>query len=151
MERVGKGLLAGLIATVVLSALMVMKSMMGIMPGLDLAKMISGMMGQPDTPAIGWAVHFMIGIVVYGLAISIWDGRTPGHNHVTMGLVLAGIGWLIMMVVLMPMAGAGVFGMTMGMMAPVMTFVLHMIFGWVLGGTYGWLLQQGHHPTGAAA
>jgi len=42
-----------------------------------------------------------------------------------------------MMVVLMPMAGAGLFGMSMGVMAPVMTLVLHLIFGAVLGWVYG--------------
>jgi hypothetical protein len=33
----------------------------------------------------------------------------------------------------MPMAGAWLFGMAMGLMAPVMTLVLHVIFGAVLG------------------
>jgi hypothetical protein len=42
-----------------------------------------------------------------------------------------------MMVVLMPMAGAGLFGMNMGVMAPMMTLVLHLIFGAVLGWVYG--------------
>jgi len=36
----------------------------------------------------------------------------------------------------MPMAGVGLFGMTMGLMAPMMTLVLHVIFGAVLGVTY---------------
>ena len=57
MGRIGKGLLAGLIATIVLSALMVMKSMIGVMPELDLPRMIAGMMGSPDRPVVGWAVH----------------------------------------------------------------------------------------------
>jgi hypothetical protein len=37
----------------------------------------------------------------------------------------------------MPMAGAGLFGMNMGVMAPMMTLVLHLIFGAVLGWVYG--------------
>lgn len=41
-----------------------------------------------------------------------------------------------MMVMLMPMAGAGLFGMNLGVMAPVMTLVLHLIFGAVLGLSY---------------
>ena len=36
MSRTGNGLLAGLAATVVLSALMVMKAAMGVIPELDL-------------------------------------------------------------------------------------------------------------------
>jgi len=137
MRDIPKGMLAGLVATIVLSALMVFKSMMGLMPQLDIARMIAGMMGSPDTPLIGWIVHFAIGIVVYGIAIAVLDSKLPGTSHVGHGVMLGVIGWLIMMVMLMPMAGAGLFGMNMGIMAPVMTLVLHLIFGAVLGWMYG--------------
>ena len=137
MNQIGKGLLAGLAATIVLSALMVAKGMMGVMHGLDIAKMIAGMMGSPDKPLVGWIVHFMIGIVGYGAAISLLGPRLPGNSHVWHGVMLGTLGWLAMMLMLMPMAGAGLFGMTMGLMAPMMTLVLHLIFGAVLGWTYG--------------
>ena len=137
MNRIGKGLVAGLAATVVLSAMMVIKTMMGVMPQLDIAKMIAGMMGSPDQPLIGWIVHFMIGIVGYGVAITVLDKRLPGNSTVWHGVMIATLGWLVMMVMLMPMAGAGLFGMKMGIMAPMMTLVLHLIFGAVLGWVYG--------------
>ena len=57
-------------------------------------------------------------------------------------MILGFIGWLIMMVMMMPMAGAGMFGMKMGVMAPMMTLVLHLIFGAVLGWTYGKLMSN---------
>jgi hypothetical protein len=45
-----------------------------------------------------------------------------------------------MMVVVIPMAGAGLFSMNLGanlgIMAPIMTFVLHLVFGAVLGAVY---------------
>ena len=47
----------------------------------------------------------------------------------------------------MPMAGAGFFGMQLGMMTPVMTLVMHLVFGAVLGGVYAMLL----HRTGLNA
>ncbi len=40
-----KGVVAGFAATVVLSALMVMKSLMGLMPELDTVAMLTNMMG----------------------------------------------------------------------------------------------------------
>ena len=80
MGRVAKGLAAGAAATAVLSILMVMKAAMGVMPQLDLPKMIAGVMGAPDTPALGWAIHAMIGIVGYGVAITLLDGRLPGNS-----------------------------------------------------------------------
>lgn len=135
MSKLGKGMLAGLAATVVLSALMVMKAMMGVMPALDLPKMIAGMMGSPGAPILGWVIHFMIGVVGYGIAINVFARRFG--NPTVNGIVIGTIGWLIMMVTLMPMVGVGLFAMSMGMMAPVMTLVLHLIFGAVLGWTYG--------------
>ncbi|MEO6362288.1 MAG: DUF6789 family protein [Caldimonas sp.] len=137
MRDIPKGMLAGLVATIVLSVLMVLKAMMGLMPQLDIAKMLATMMGSPDTPLVGWIVHFAIGIVVYGVAIAVLDSKLPGPSHVGHGVMLGVIGWLIMMVMLMPMAGAGFFGMNMGIMAPMMTLVLHLIFGAVLGWVYG--------------
>lgn len=133
---IAKGFGAGLVATVVLSILMVMKQMMGIMPELDLPKMIAGMMGAPDSPLIGWAVHFMIGVLGYGVAIAFIAKSVHGRSLVASGMLIGLVGWLIMMVMLMPMAGAGFFGMKMGVMAPIMTLILHLVFGAVLGWTY---------------
>jgi hypothetical protein len=150
MAHVLKGMLAGLAATVVLSALMLMKAMIGFMPELDLPRMISGMMGAPDTPVIGWVVHFMIGIVIYGAAIGLLDGKLPG-SHTVQGVILGAVGWLIMMVLLMPMAGAGLFGMALGVMAPIMTLMLHLIFGAVLGWVYGRSVRREETPSGVHA
>ncbi len=152
MSRTGNGLLAGLAATVVLSALMVMKAAMGVMPELELPKMIAGMMGSPDSPMLGWAVHVMIGVVGYGLAMAFLNERLPGNSPTTHGVIIGFVGWLLMMVMVMPMAGAGMFGMKMGLMAPMMTLVLHLIFGAVLGWTYGKLIAGGSGvPTARAA
>jgi uncharacterized membrane protein YagU involved in acid resistance len=137
MRDIPRGMLAGLAATVVLSLLMVMKAMMGLMPQLDIAKMLAGTTGSPDMPFIGWILHFAIGIVGYGVAIAMLDSKLPGTSRVGHGVMLGVIGWLIMMVVLMPMVGAGPFAINMGIMAPMMTLVLHLIFGAVLGGVYG--------------
>ena len=149
MSRTGNGLLAGLAATVVLSALMVMKATMGVMPELDLPKMIAGMMGKPDTPALGWAVHFMIGVVGYGIAMAVLNERLPGRSPTAHGVLIGLGGWLLMMVMVMPMAGVGMFGMALGVMAPMMTLALHLIFGAVLGWTYGKLMSS--MPAGALA
>lgn len=142
MSNIWKGLLAGLAATLVLSALMVMKTMMGVMLELDLPRMIAGMMGSADTPMLGWAVHLMIGIVGYGLGMAFLNERLPGTSPTVHGVIIGIVGWLLMMVMVMPMAGAGLFGMNMGLMAPMMTLVLHLIFGAVLGWVYGKLLPD---------
>lgn len=148
MSKISKGLLAGLAATIVLSVLMMAKAMMGVMPQLDLPQMIAGMMGAPDQPMLGWAVHFMIGVVGYGVAMALLNQRLPGGSPTVHGVLVGTAGWLVMMVAVMPMAGAGLFGMAMGVMAPMMTLVLHLVFGAVLGWTYGKLASSS--PPAAA-
>lgn len=131
-----KGMVAGFVATVVLSGLMVMKAMMGVMPELDVISMLTTMMGA-SSPIAGWLAHFVIGAFVWGGLFALLEPSVPGQSHWVRGVVF-GIGaWILMMIAVMPMAGAGMFGMSLGMMAPVMTLGLHVIFGAVPGGTYG--------------
>lgn len=143
MSSILKGMIAGLIATIVLSFLMVMKSMMGVMPELDVARMLGGMMGSG--PGLGWVAHFAIGTIAWGGLFALVHDTLPGRSPWIQGVTF-GIGaWILMMVVVMPMAGKGFFGLALGMMAPIMTLVLHLIFGVVLGWSYGLLT---HTPSG---
>ena len=54
----------------------------------------------------------------------------------------------MMMIVMMPIAGAGLFGQRLGMMTPVVTLVLHLVFGVVLGGVYGLLGDKPRSTAG---
>jgi hypothetical protein len=135
MTNLKNGILAGFIATVVLSVMMVAKAMMGVMPQLDVIVMLSAMMGMPAI--FGWLAHFMIGSIAWGGGFAVLYGAIPGGNAIVKGVVFGIVAWLGMMIVVMPMAGAGLFGMAFGIMAPMMTLVLHIIFGAVLGGVYG--------------
>jgi len=132
-----RGIVAGLIATVVLSILMVLKGRMGVMPELDVIAMLAGQMG--GQVMMGWIAHFVIGAIIYGLAFANIGSSLPGGSDTIRGVALAVIGWLIMMIVIMPMMGNGFFAMNMGMMAAVATLILHIIFGAVLGFSYNTL------------
>lgn len=117
--------------------------MIGVMPGHDVVAMLTGMghdmMGLPANPVVGWALHFMIGTVLWGIGFALLYKVLPGGGPVAKGIVFGVLAWVPMMLVPMPMAGAGLFGIKMGMMAPVMTLVLHLIWGTVLGATCGGL------------
>ena len=135
VSNIGKGLVAGFTATVLLSLLMVMKQMIGLMPELDVIAMLSKMMGNSG-PVMAWIAHFMIGTVVLGI-LYVWTSPSlPGPSWFR-GAAFATGAWLVMMIVIMPMAGAGLFGNSLGMMAPIATLMLHWIFGAVLGGVFG--------------
>ena len=131
MNNIVKGIVAGLAATMVLSMIMVAKGMMGLMPELNVIAMLSSMM-KVAMP-LGWVIHFMIGMLVWGIGFSVVSGFLPGGSDITRGMSFGIAAWLLMMLMVMPMAGAGLFGLNMGMMAPVMTLMLHAIYGAVLG------------------
>ena len=131
MNNIVKGLVAGLVATIVLSMLMVTKGMMGLMPELDMIAMLSSMMSAP--PIVGWIAHLMIGTAIWGGLFAFFYDKLLGENGMLKGLFLGGAAWLLMMIAIMPIAGAGLFGMNLGVMAPMMTLMLHLIFGLVLG------------------
>ncbi|MEF2548461.1 DUF6789 family protein [Aurantimonas sp. E1-2-R+4] len=135
MTNLKNGFLAGFIATAVLSVMMVAKGIMGVMPELDVAAMLSMMMGAPVI--VGWLAHFMIGTLAWGGGFAILYEVVPGGSAVVKGIVFGVAAWLAMMIMVMPIAGAGVFGMNFGILAPMMTLVLHIVFGAVLGGVYG--------------
>lgn len=135
MNTLLKGVVAGLVATVVLSMIMYVKGLMGVMPELNVIVMLADMMKSSATMA--WVGHFMIGAVVWGALFALSVEKLPGSSNLMKGVVFGVGAWLLMMIAVMPMAGAGAFGMKLGMMAPLMTLMLHIIFGAVLGGVFG--------------
>lgn len=134
------GMIAGLLGTVVLSALMMAKGMMGVMPDLDPVHMLSDMiaqkMGMEPNMIIGWVMHFMIGSVAWGGAFAAFNNALPGSSQIAKGISLGVAAWFMMMIGPMPMSGAGLFGLNIGAMASVMTFVFHIVFGVVMGKTF---------------
>lgn len=136
------GLAAGLIATLFLSAIMVIKSALGLMPHVNAIAMLAGLaharLGLPHTPLTGWILHFIIGTVIWGIAFAWFRCRFQSINAVVAGVLFSIGAWLAMMLVLMPLAGAGLFGLAIGAPAPVATLVLHLIYG----ATLGWSFQR---------
>lgn len=142
MNKYIAGIIAGFIATVVLSLLMMLKSMMGLMPDLDLIAMLASMMN--GNPVLAWLAHFMIGTIGYGIVMALVAGKAINKNLMLVGIILGFVGWLVMMIAMMPMMGKGIFGSNMpsGLMIPIATLVLHLIFGAVLGGIYSKLVYK---------
>jgi hypothetical protein len=129
-----KGMVGGLAGTIALSTFMVMKDMMGIMPQFDMVGMLATMLGGSRTAA--WIMHFLIGTVVWGALFAWLDPYLPGGQHWLRGTWF-GIGaWALMMILVMPMTGAGLFAANLGMMVTAATLMLHAMYGAVLGSVY---------------
>lgn len=138
MNTLIKSIIASFVATLVLSIVMIIKTMMGLMPELNVIGMLSSMMN--GSSAVGWMAHFVIGTVVWGGAFALLSGYLPKVS-VFSGVAFGVAAWLLMMLFIMPMAGAGLFGLKLGMVAPVMTLMLHALYGAVLALTFNRLTE----------
>jgi len=145
MTNIGKGFAAGLAATIVLSALMLAKASAGMLPQFNAiemqAQLLNQQAGLPLNPVTGWIAHFVLGAIVWGGLFGAFNALIPGKTEFGKGIAFGIFAWLIMMIVFMPLAGAGFFAVDMTPMVAVATLVLHLIFGGVLGFTYARLMN----------
>ena len=56
-----------------------------------------------------------------------------------LSVIIAAVAWLVLNIMMLPMAGAGVFGMKASKMIPVQSLVMHIIYGVVLFYAFGFI------------
>ena len=137
MSNALKGMLAGFVATLVLTALMLLNSVFDLIPQINIIRLLTTL-GTLSVPS-AWMDHFIVGVVVWGLLFAVYDGAATRPAHWLKGIIFGVFAWLVMMVAFMPLAGAGFFGWKIGITAPVGLLIVHLIYGIVLGATYGLL------------
>jgi hypothetical protein len=137
MSNSMKGMLSGLVATLVLSGLLLLKSTMDLVPELNLIRLLVNLGSISVVQA--WMDHFIIGVVVWGLLFGVYDSMASRPAHWLKGIIFGVFAWLVMMVLFMPLAKAGIFGSKIGPIAAVVTLMYHLVYGAVLGTTYGLL------------
>lgn len=142
MQNLASAMMAGLIATIVISVLMLLKSALGIMPELSVPAIIAQILGVDDAPLLGWTVHLLVGTVIYAFALTKIDSNFPTEGKISNGIVTGSIGWIFMMAILMPLAGADVFGIELGIEVPFVTLAMHLMFGAVLGWSFSRLTDE---------
>ena len=141
MRRYADAFLAAFAATLVLSLLMVIKSMLGILPQFNvvaiLAWTIAVHLHVTPGPLIGWGAHFLIGVVGWGGLYAALYPWLPGRDALSKALYFALLAWLAMMLLFLPAVGAGYFGLKLGQRVAIAALVLHLAWGAVLGTVFG--------------
>ena len=137
MSNSMRGMLAGFVATLVLSGLLLLKSTMDLVPELNIIRLLVSL--GSITVVQAWMDHFIVGVVVWGLLFGVYDSLATRPAHWLKGIIFGVFAWLVMMVVFMPLAKAGIFGFRLGPMAAAVTLAYHLVYGAVLGTTYGLL------------
>ena len=145
MNDVMKGMVAGGVATAVLSVVMVLISATGFEPQLELTRLLLIVLAEPAQYALGWVLHIAIGSVVLGGLFAHIEPRLGADTHAKSGVLYGVIAWLVAMLVFLPAAGAGYFGFQLSPFAPIVILGLQVLYGGVLGWTYG-KLSPTHNP-----
>src|SRR5262245_15880683 len=137
MSNSMRGMLAGLIATLVLSGLLLFKSTIELAPPLNIIMLL------PQLGCISvvqaWMGRFLVGVVVWGLLFGAFGATWDKGAYWLKGIIFGLFAWVMMMVLFMPLAKAGFFGARIGIEAPLVTLLYHLVYGAVLGVVYGLL------------
>ncbi len=142
---------AGLVGTAVITAVMAMSPLMG-MPKMDIPAMLGSMFGAPGSRALGMVLHFMMG-VVFAIIYAVLFSPFTGTSILLLGVVF-GIGHWLIVGATMGMMPAMHAGMRSGQVATPGFYMLqaggalsfigglmgHLIFGLVVALVYGLLV-----------
>jgi hypothetical protein len=147
LKRAGRGIIAGLAATLVL---WLVKFISGPLPQLEtihfldeVAAATAKFTALPDPPFAGWVWHLVIGTLLWGSLYGIMAPVLPGRRHWQRGISFGVITGMLVMLMVMPLAGAGYFGMQLTPLAPIVSLAFHIIYGVTLGAVYALLLHWG--------
>jgi len=138
MISIRSGIQGGFVATFAASAMMLMNNAIGKIPEIHIARTLSAMLGSPGEFMPGWIAFVVIGTVVFGTIFAVAAPRVPLRSSLVKGILFGFVIWLGMMLVFMPLAGAGLFGMDRSTIVPIATLVLTLVYGVVLGAVYSW-------------
>jgi hypothetical protein len=145
MSDLFKGIVAGGVATAVLSAVMLLISATGFEPQLELTRLLLTVLDEPTERILGWILHFAVGSLLLGGLFAYIEPRLSADSHAKRGILFGLIAWLIVMLVFLPAAGLGYFGFQLSVLAPLVMLALHVLYGAVLGWMYG-KLSPTHNP-----
>lgn len=126
-DRIGNGIVAGFIATLVISVLHEPVSLLTWAVGVE-------------APAYGWLFHFFVGTLLWGSIFGIVHDQLPGPSWLR-GTIFAAAVALIVLVAVLPLHGAGLLGLDIDIFVPFMILLFHLLYGALLGAVYGKLID----------
>jgi uncharacterized membrane protein YagU involved in acid resistance len=129
--RIGPAILAGAVATAVMTGVGLWMAPLVGFPPMNPADMLAGAMG--GILVLGWLGHFMIGTVL-ALVYAAVQAHLPGPAPLR-GAIYALAPFFVAQLVVMPMMGMPLFSGSAAM--AVGSLVGHLIYGAVLGALYG--------------
>ena len=147
MSRIKMGFYSGLVATLITGCMLLMKNALHVIPQLHVARAISGLLGIHDSVMPGVVAIFAFGVFVFGGLFATYAQKIPVRSYLGKSLLCAAAMWLLWMVVLMPLAGSGFFGLEGGPAVPLGALVLSLTYWLILGVGLRWLSSPVAQPN----
>jgi uncharacterized membrane protein YagU involved in acid resistance len=128
---------AGVIGTATMTALLLIEPSVGL-PNIAIGQILSSALGLsaylPTGAAIGWCIHFVVGVAFALVYAGVFARRLPGSPFVR-GVVYGGLIFVLAQLIFMPLVGGGVF--SRGDVQMIAGSLLgHLVYGGVVGWIY---------------
>jgi hypothetical protein len=128
-----KGAVAGLVATIPVALIAVLKQVLGFIPQIDLIDILTRLTGIPWS-GTGWVLLFVIGAIL-GMGFASLDAHvadTTALGEMIRGAFFGFLLWVMLMIILVPLYNSEGFGTAFagGVLAACL------IFGVVMGAVY---------------
>jgi hypothetical protein len=136
--NVVRAAVAGLVGTAAMTALLLVEPSIGL-PKIAMGQVLSTSLGLTTArlaigPALGWGLHFVIGMVLAVIYAAAFERRLPGPA-VLRGMIYGVMVFVLAQVVFMPLVGGGVF--SRGDLELIAGSLLgHLLYGAVVGWSY---------------
>jgi uncharacterized membrane protein YagU involved in acid resistance len=130
---------AGLVGTGVMTALLLVEPSVGL-PKIAMGQVLSTWLGLVSAhltvgPALGWIMHFLIGMLLALVYAAVFDRRLPG-TPLTRGMLYGVLVFVVAQLVFMPLVGGGVFSHgDVELLAG--SLLGHLVYGGLTGWIYG--------------
>lgn len=138
VQRVGMGVIAGLVGGIAFGLMMQMMGMMG---------MVAGLAGQ-SSAGVGWIVHLGISAVLgAGYGLTLGQLRQSWGRSIGMGMAYGLAWWVLGPLLIMPL----MMGMPVAEVGPVQvqSLIGHLLFGAVAGAVFNALIRRTAHQAPA--
>ena len=127
-QRISRAVGGGILGTLVMTGVGLYGAPLMGMPAMNPADMLAAKMG--GTPALGWAAHLSIGVILAVSYSRFFLERLPGPP-LARGALFSLIPWIMAQVIVMPMMGMPIFSGSVAMAAG--SLLGHLAYGGVVG------------------
>ncbi len=133
--KIKNGLLAGFVASAVSSIVLTLLTAIATIPEFNFIQIQGSIFGIGSTVAAAWATYFAVGLI-WGLFYTLIERYLPTASGVIKGALYGILVYVLVMIVLMPLAGVGFFLQNFGFMAALIVLISDLLFGILLGYFY---------------